>query len=828
MYALLSGAAGVAALVAGSQARILQLNAEDEAPAVEVPISNLRQIFGGLQDVQRFENKSEEELAYLLRQRSAVDRTLRLVSLALEEDCEDGIIIDSLAIIDELIEDEQVATWVSQALFAVPLPDPSVLETVLSQAPQGGLIEKLLLELSNSQEAIQKVWGGWEAIPSDLFDGENGRDHFKVAAIASGVFKLFVSAILVSKPNEALFQAFSMLTGERNYRAILKNWIDAVGLQPTRAIAQTAEGENRPGERRSDDLAKPKFMLRRNLPIHSTFINVMHQQEVIERLLDVGQLVRAAAYARDLVQEQLRQTGGGQWAAKSLCRLAQHAKSRSIYSLQLDWTERATQLAPEDGWAHGQAADAYLMQNRLDEAVRELKLAEVYGEVFYARMGEARILRHQAKFTEALQAFRNVRKEFEDHENEFLVWLNEAEVLRDMWRLEDALSVYEQATNKFGGEVSLRCGLAAVLAQLGRQSDAIQAYTLLMHEIGIDEYALCGRAHVHLELGEFERAEEDYSRAAEQFPQSSVPLCGLAEVKRVTGAFEEALFIYKRAMQQFPTIVVPFVGYGAVLKDAGEYGFAIQHFKETVTRFPFDVRARNGLSNALQQNGELAAALTSYEETAAKFPFDIFSASGRAFMLRLFGRLDEAAQTYEAILERRPGFLRAQHGMASVRVLQRRYDDALSLISDKYLRTSDEWRGHHIRGMILLRTGQIDAAMELLQRGLIAVPYYRERAYFQNALAIARLSRGEFEAANQLVKPEGKADSAAILTFHALAGLRRVQEASSLVHNFVFEENSKIIELKQEIGRRYGVWPGEAQHTEQWIIEQECDVLLAA
>jgi protein O-GlcNAc transferase len=222
-----------------------------------------------------------------------------------------------------------------------------------------------------------------------------------------------------------------------------------------------------------------------------------------------------------LVNQQLRRGGGGQgYAAKSLCRIAQRAKVTGLHSLQLEWMERAVEIAPSDGWAHGQAADAYLYYGRLDEAARELALAEKCGERRYAQVGRARILRLQCRYEDALALLQQVKQEFEGDENEAIAWANEAEVLRDMWRFQDALEIYDQAVRKFQDEPVVRCGRAAVIADLGRYREAIEAYTRCIVELGPDEFSLNGRTHIRLELGNFDDAMSDYEEAVKRFPQS--------------------------------------------------------------------------------------------------------------------------------------------------------------------------------------------------------------------------------------------------------------------------------------------------------------------
>jgi tetratricopeptide (TPR) repeat protein len=225
----------------------------------------------------------------------------------------------------------------------------------------------------------------------------------------------------------------------------------------------------------------------------------MLQQQAIEAILDRGDESRARSYTSDLVVGQLAK-GGNRYAATSLCRLAQQAKARALRSLCLEWTEKATEIAPEDGWAHGQKADAYLYYGRLNEAQEEFHRALSLGERFFGTVGAVRIRMARAEFETALQDIRKIKFEFAGEEDGYISWSHEAQILRSMWRLEEALGVYEDGVKRFPDSEVLQCGKAAVLAQLGRQREAIEAYSVCIDTLGPGVVSISGRAQALLEL----------------------------------------------------------------------------------------------------------------------------------------------------------------------------------------------------------------------------------------------------------------------------------------------------------------------------------------
>ena len=73
-------------------------------------------------------------------------------------------------------------------------------------------------------------------------------------------------------------------------------------------------------------------------------------------------------FVEELVAFHL-ETGGAEFASKSLCDLAMEAKALDQPDLQLEFVEKAVALKPDDMWARVQYADALRSNNRPDEAL---------------------------------------------------------------------------------------------------------------------------------------------------------------------------------------------------------------------------------------------------------------------------------------------------------------------------------------------------------------------------------------------------------------------------------------------------------------------------
>ena len=58
--------------------------------------------------------------------------------------------------------------------------------------------------------------------------------------------------------------------------------------------------------------------------------------------------------------------------------------------------------------------------------------------------------------------------------------------------------------------------------------------------------------------------------------------------------------------------------------------------------------------------------------------------------------------------------------------------------------TSSDWIGYHIRGMMYLKSGDVENAIAVFTWGVQQNPFHRERQLFEAGLAAAKIRKGEF------------------------------------------------------------------------------------
>jgi tetratricopeptide (TPR) repeat protein len=817
MFALVSGEAAVAVCVRGDSVSVFHVHSDVEVSGFS--FSEVNQFLLGASDVITLEEPSIDELRRSLVVEWSLDRAVRLLLMAIDPQEGEHTVAESIDCLESLLSQELVEPLLRR-LCNAPLPPDSDLVRTLDLCAADGLLSGILTELGKLQNTIEHIAAAWDALSLSLFGDANEKALFREAASSAKVFSEFARAKELKKENEAILNAYRLLANQKNSRAVVAAWANAVGVIPSRHTVhlQKPEFEDETSEITVSDVG--------NSLEH--FVNVMQQQDAIEQLLRKGEEGRARKYALELVDIQIAR-GDSRRAAKSLCRLAQLAKSGGLHSLSLEWNERATQIAPEDGWAHIQNADAYLYYGRLDDAQREFATAKKLGQGLIADAGRIRILRARAQYSEALLAVSELKELYSADDDVFSLWHHEAETLRDMWRLEEALAVYTDAVARFFDQRSLHCGKAAVLVDLGRPREAIAAYTTCIEMLGTNAVSLSGRAHAMLQEGLIDEAIAQYKTAIEKFPDDSFPRCGLAETLRLRGNHNEALSAYRQARKDFPFVPVPYSGFAEVLKDLGDYDRALSEYDAAIERFPYDIHLANGRVSVLKFMGRFEEALAAADETTAKFPFDLQSKIGRAVLLRMLSRLDEAVDVYNGVISQWPNFLAARHGKASVLVAKKLYDEALQLLPSNSPKTIDEWIAHHIRGMVLLRSGQTKEAAELFEEAVEQVPFYEQRRYFRNALAVLKLRKREYESALAEAQQGSSRAVSDVLILHALVGLERRPEAIRTHGQLSSRPLPPVVEqLSDELAAQLGLSSGSPRHDDQWLFEHECDALLLA
>ena len=248
-----------------------------------------------------------------------------------------------------------------------------------------------------------------------------------------------------------------------------------------------------------------------------------------------------------------------------------------------------------------------------------------------------------------------------------------------------------------------------------------------------------------------------------------------------------------------------------LLRKKGQAEAALAAYDAVIERFPDSVVARAGRAEVLKERGDLEAALAAYDAVIERFPNDVVARNGRAEVLKERGDLGAALAAYDAVIERFPYNAIARNARASVLILLGRLDEARASLPNRSPRTIQDWIAYHVLGMAELGQGLTTQAMSRFEYGLTSAPSTRQRAYFANALAVARLRDRHFrEAREALLSPQRvptarERAKSRILLMHAQAGVGDVADAAAMLQESADVRYPKVVLLRSQIARRFGL-----------------------
>jgi tetratricopeptide (TPR) repeat protein len=806
MDAVFSGQAGTLAFLQGADVRVHRQS------GLEFSISRegLSYLFEGCNDVVLLLGTTEEIAREQYENAWEADRSLRLTLIAIDPEEDPDLRKEAADYLEPILESVSARTFVENELYAHLLPVEADLDFIHDKWPHA---QRMLQDVLSQQSVIRAYRDAWDRLGPEFFEKLEKAD-FEERAIRRGAFRVLASADLRGLDrNVAILECYKALHSLPNGRSIVSEWTKEFLRKGSKPIVLPEE---------NDDYVIPVEPDLGPVFAFAAYTNAIQQQKAIIEKMRIGGTALARKYAEQLVASQLR-SSGAEYAAKSLCNLAQKAKYLGLFSLQLEWAKQAVDVYPEDAWARGQYADALLEFYRLDEALAELDQCELYGDAEFATVARARILRLQGRLDEALAAFRAARRRF-GGDRVVYAWSGSAETLRDMWKFDEALEEYSAAIRQFPEAQQLRCGYAAVLADLGRLDEALAAYSL--PQCGEDLVAMNGKASVLRDNGSVEEALALVGRAIELFPTDPVSRCLQADILRIKGEFEAALDAYSGVKANSPSVSVAFTGYAEVLRDMRRIPEAVAAYEEAVRLFPFEQRVANGYANIRKVNDELAASLALYEGNVSRFPYSLVAKVGRADLLKRLRAYDDALAAYDEIISIWPGYASARNGKAAILVALNRFEAAKELLSDTPPASRDDWIAWHVRGMILVRQERFDEAIKHFEFGAKNTPFVRERRYFDRAMSVAKMRKGKFKEAVEVLEGSGGGISN-VLRFHALAGAGDTDRANRYFVELATKCPSQLIELRDAIAARFGFADQISHHhNDNWIFDRETEALL--
>ena len=381
--------------------------------------------------------------------------------------------------LEEFFAESEVFDFVRNRLYVAPLPqNVDFIGAVLQaeEARASHLVE-FLHDLDLHQSDIHHCRETWEALPNELFGDSVAKQQFGYAAVTAGLFRS-LAQVSSDEADQVLFEYLRdpQLRQIQNSRKILMDWLQPF-RETQRTVVQPVESED-DHERFSEGGEVVSQKSKRSHRVHES---IKKQKETIKNLLSEGAFDRAFRYVNSLVRYQSDRSELNE-LAKSLCDLAQHAKSLGAHEIQLQLSQQAVETLPSDGWSQAQLGDAYRCLNQYEDALKAYNLAANYGQLDVAGTGRA-------------------------------------EILKELGHLEEARVAYEETVQAFPHNVVARNGQASTLALLSQYEEALDLLSKGPPQMLRDPVALHIRGMILLKQGLLNEAVRIFERGIRENPQ---------------------------------------------------------------------------------------------------------------------------------------------------------------------------------------------------------------------------------------------------------------------------------------------------------------------
>lgn len=352
-------------------------------------------------------------------------------------------------------------------------PEAAALETVGDLTDGHRISQQFVQWLRTRQPAIASACAAFEALPIQLFGGDElDRDEWRAVLTRRGVFRAL--AVVPDDHTDMASVAAQLLTrpdieGDRDCSAIVRALINE--LKKAEAASRGHLSPCRP----DSDL----------------YSFVAGEINAYNRSWDEDADMVPASLAR----ANLYEIGGLlTWAVS-------------------DYDELLT-ANPANWEARMRRAHVLGMCERFDDALRDYQhvLAERPGDAV-ARTGRARILSLQGRLDEALQAYDEIIASAPDDAD---AANGRARVLHALGRRDDALAAYEAVRTKHPDNMTARIRCAMLLAALGHYREALDALPATRYDDWDSRYA---RGLIFLRAGSLDAAEAVFNLGVEHaFP----------------------------------------------------------------------------------------------------------------------------------------------------------------------------------------------------------------------------------------------------------------------------------------------------------------------
>jgi len=446
------------------------------------PVS-AKYLYSAAQDWREIKGSDPKALLEAATQEYWLERSVSLVRLALgglESSLEKRV----LEHVEEILESRVSSEAVLDRLLVAPLADRYSSVTLAQSALSCGFsaVASILDELRDLQPLLRRLADLWLSLSETAF-GEFPEQRETIWAAAAQ--KCGMKQILRASSKNEFTNRWSQLLFHFP-SAQHRSGVHALGQELSRRLFP--QGDQQEGTTRNvlEEGERARYRCQERAPSdHETFVRVEKQITAITKAVSEGHDARADKFLRQLIAEQTS-SGGGSYAVKSLCNIAQRCADMFRVDFELRCLNTACELDPTDGWALVQYGDHMKRVGNYAEAINSFEKAGKLGESDIAKSCVADVHSQQGDYEKAILLYKRMSHWSDKPE----VCTAIADNLRKMGHMDEAEALYQHliALPQHGLSQSIACtsrgqiGLAEIAKAKGRLEDALKAYNLILKQ----------------------------------------------------------------------------------------------------------------------------------------------------------------------------------------------------------------------------------------------------------------------------------------------------------------------------------------------------------
>ena len=351
---------------------------------------------------------------------------------------------------------------------------------------------------------------------------------------------------------------------------------------------------------------------------------------------------------------------------------------------------------------------------------------------------------------------------------------------------------------------------AEVLRWSGRFSQALEEYEQIKNRFPNTHQGFCAYAEVLKDMGKYQASLDAYDDAIKRFPYDPVPFNGRAGVFLSWGKLSEACAELKKIVRQFNDVVSR-TQYVNVLGALGKFGAALSVAKETTRLVPRDISGYWSYARMLRRSWMLEQALTAYNEIAMRFPDVSVGLAGKAEVFKRMARLNDSLAVYDTLKKDFPNSPTVKFGRASVLILLGATQEAVSEIASERVLSESDWHGHYLVSLSHLQAGNLDEAISRMTYGYHTTPWRYARTRYATGLGVAMLRKQQAADAVRFLEADAefldysRKQQRSVVLSHAYAELGNSVSARSLLERVADSQDQVLLDLRRALISWYGL-----------------------